>query len=182
MFSGPVGGTLTVGQHICLEISLHTIEGETMILETWWMTVTDQVDASARVSYTVYNRMGVLLKSLICAARVTPAYRLSRKQGSDTFVVCYRIYTGEPQFHLGEGYQKSRVGTVPTPAGTIVLSVAYRTRMLMSPQNSLKRDVPFELKDDHFTVGSPKRMIPGESPVDATVAYPCHVGHREHRR
>lgn len=180
VFSGPLGGSMSVGQNICLEISLHTVDGETMILETWWMTITDTVDPNARVSYTVYNRMGVLLKSLICATRVTPAYRLSRKQGPDTFVVCYRIYTGEPQFHLGEGHQKSRVGMVPTPTGTIVLSVAYRTKMLMSPQTSLRRDVPFELKDDHFMEGSPRKFR--SAPLDIGAPFPCRMLHKEPRR
>ncbi|ELU07579.1 hypothetical protein CAPTEDRAFT_175434 [Capitella teleta] len=174
VFAGLVGGSLNVGQNICIEISLHTVEGESMILETWWMTLTDTIDPSARVSYTVYNRMGTLLKSLICATRVVPAYRLSRKQGSETFVVCYRIYTGEPQFHLGVGHQKTRVGSVPTPTGTIVLSVAYRTKMLMSPQTSLHREMPFELKDDHFMEGSPRKKQ-HEMPI------PCMLKER-HRR
>jgi autophagy-related protein 13 len=175
VFAGLVNGSLNVGQNICLEISLHTVEGENMILETWWMTVNDTVDPSARVSYTVYNRMGTLIKSLICATRVVPAYRLSRKQGPDTFVVCYRIYTGEPQFHLGAGYQKTKVGAVPTPTRTIVLSVAYRTKMLLSPQTSLQREMPFEVKDDHFMENSPQRQM-HEMPI------PCHILHKEVQR
>ena len=143
-------GSLSPGQYVCVEISLRTAEGETMVLETWWLTVSDQTDPYARISYTVYNRMGTLLKSLFSVSRVTPAYRLSRKQGPETFVICYRIYMGEPQYiHLGDGYQKSKVGSVPTPTGTISLSVAYRTKMLISPHQSI-RDLAVDLKDDHF--------------------------------
>jgi hypothetical protein len=43
-----------------------------------------------KVTHTVYNRMALLLKSLITVSRVTPAYRLSRRQGADSYVICYR--------------------------------------------------------------------------------------------
>lgn len=166
------GGGLGLGQYVCVEISLKTAEGETMILETWWITKTEQIDTNARVSYTVYNRMAVMLKSLFCVSRVTPAYRLSRRQGPETFVVCYRIYLGDPQYGcLGDGYQVTKVGTVPTPAGTITLSVAYRTKMLISPHQSA-RDFAADLKDDHFKsdATSPRRIHP---------ARPCHTAFKD---
>ncbi len=150
-------------------MSLRTAEGENMVLETWSITMTDQYDTSARVSYTVYNRMGILLKSLICMSRVTPAYRLSRKQGAETFVICYRIYTGDPQSqHLGEGHQCAKIGSVPTPLGTININLLYRVKMLISPQVS--RDLSADLKDDHFCTDTiPKR----------TVSKPCQVAYRD---
>jgi hypothetical protein len=43
-----------------------------------------------KVTHTVYNRMALLLKSLITVSRVTPAYRLSRRQGADSYVICSR--------------------------------------------------------------------------------------------
>ena len=89
--------SLGVGQHICIEISLKTAEGENMILENWSLTKDEICDPNARISYTVYNRMSIMLKSLFSVSRVTPAYQLSRKQGADSYVVCYRIYMGEPQ-------------------------------------------------------------------------------------
>lgn len=42
-----------------------------------------------KVSYTVYTRLSLLLKSLLAITRVTPAYKLSRKQGHD-YVILYR--------------------------------------------------------------------------------------------
>lgn len=41
------------------------------------------------MSYMVYNRLSVLLKSLLAITRVTPAYKLSRNQGHD-YVILYR--------------------------------------------------------------------------------------------
>lgn len=46
-------------------------------------------DKDIKVSYTVYNRLSLLLKSLLAITRVTPAYKLSRKQGHD-YVILYR--------------------------------------------------------------------------------------------
>lgn len=46
-------------------------------------------DKDIKVSYMVYNRLSVLLKSLLAITRVTPAYKLSRNQGHD-YVILYR--------------------------------------------------------------------------------------------
>lgn len=46
-------------------------------------------DKDIKVSYSVYNRLSLLLKSLLAVTRVTPAYKLSRKQGHD-YVILYR--------------------------------------------------------------------------------------------
>ncbi|EEB19258.1 conserved hypothetical protein [Pediculus humanus corporis] len=103
-----------------------------------------------RMTYAVYNRMGILLKSLVSVTRVTPAYKLSRRQSPDSYVICYRIYRGEPQLHsLGEGYKQVRVGQLCTPIGTIHISVSYRTKMTISPQ-ATGRDNSIILKSDHF--------------------------------
>lgn len=85
---------------LCIEISLKTVDGDTMVLEMWSLgLVPEQPDPSVRVTYTVYNRMGILLKSLLSISRITPAYKLSRRQGPDSYIICYRIYIGEPQLH-----------------------------------------------------------------------------------
>lgn len=154
-----LGGLLpTLGVSLCVEISLKTVEGDTMVLETWCLGMLDQCDTDARITYTVYNRMGILLKSLIAVTRVTPAYRLSCRQGPDSYVICYRVFMGEPQLHtLGEGYQQVRVGQVGTPTGTFVLNVAYRVKLTITPQR-VERDCPFMVKSDHFKPDlSPKR-------------------------
>lgn len=86
---------------ICIEISLKTVEGDTMVLEMWSLGVLpEHIDPTVRVTYTVYNRMGILLKSLLSVSRVTPAYKLSRRQSSDSYTMCYKIYMGEPQLHV----------------------------------------------------------------------------------
>ena len=167
---------LSLSQCVCVEISLKTAEGDTMILETWWLSINDHADPGARVSYTVYSRMGILLKSLLSVTRVTPAYRLSRKQGPETYVICYRVYMGDPQtMCLGDSFKTVKIGAVPTPAGGIVMHAAYRTKLLISPQKTC-RDLSVDLKDDHFT------YRPNEfSPKRSNMAKPCHLGFTEHR-
>ena len=94
------GDLITSPIPLCIEISLKTVEGDMMVLETWSLGVMpEQSDPAIRVTYTVYNRMGILLKSLISVSRITPAYKLSRRQGPDSYRLCYRLYMGEPQLH-----------------------------------------------------------------------------------
>ncbi|XP_058636432.1 autophagy-related protein 13 isoform X6 [Onychostoma macrolepis] len=120
-----------IGRSMCVEISLKTSEGDSMELETWCLEMNEKCDKDIKVSYTVYNRLSLLLKSLLAITRVTPAYKLSRKQGHD-YVILYRIYFGDVQLTgLGEGFQTVRVGIVGTPIGTITLSCAYRTNLAL---------------------------------------------------
>ena len=135
---------------LCIEISLKTVEGDKMVLETWSLGVLpEQSDPTVRVTYTVYNRMGILLKSLLSVSRTAPAYKLSRRQGPDSYTMCYRIYMGEPQLHnLGDNYKHMRVGQLCTPVGTIHLSVSYRTKMTISPTHKGRDSIM--LKSDHF--------------------------------
>lgn len=164
------GEVATAQLPLCVEISLRTVEGDTMMLETWCLgMLPDQCDPSVRITYTVYNRMSILLKSLVSVTRCTPAYKLSRRQGPDSFVICYRIYVGEPQFHnLGEGYSQVRVGQLSTPVGTLQLSVAYRTKMTISPQHT-GRDTSIMLKSDHFRPDLSPRIVTRKESVSSSV-------------
>ncbi|XP_062918265.1 autophagy-related protein 13 isoform X4 [Mobula hypostoma] len=155
-----------IGRSMCVEISLKTSEGDSMELETWCLEMSDKCDKEIKVSYTVYNRLSLLLKSLLAITRVTPAYKLSRKQGHD-YVILYRIYFGEVQLSgLGEGFQTVRVGIVGTPVGTITLSCAYRTNLAFMSGRQLERTQPIMgIIIDHFV----DRPYSGSSPL-----HPCN--------
>ncbi|KAM4721778.1 autophagy-related protein 13 isoform 5-T5 [Rhinophrynus dorsalis] len=133
-----------VGRSMCVEISLKTSEGDSMELEIWCLEMNEKCDRDIKVSYTVYNRLSLLLKSLLAVTRVTPAYRLSRKQGHE-YVILYRIYFGDVQLlGLKEGFQAVRVGTVGTPIGTLTLTCAYRTNLaFMSTRASEEQGVTY---------------------------------------
>ncbi|KAF5282389.1 hypothetical protein FQA39_LY17586 [Lamprigera yunnana] len=145
---------------LCVEISLRTAEGDQMVLESWCLGVLpEQYEYNGPFTQSVYNRMGILLKSLVSVTRVTPAYKLSRRQGPDSYIILYRIYVGDPVLHtLGDGYKVVRVGQLCTPIGTLHLTVSYRTKMTISPTSSGK-DNSIMLKSDHFNTNlSPRHM------------------------
>ncbi|NXF36722.1 ATG13 protein, partial [Nyctibius bracteatus] len=156
----------SVGRSMCVEISLKTSEGDSMELEIWCLEMNEKCDKEIKVSYTVYNRLSLLLKSLLAITRVTPAYRLSRKQGHE-YVILYRIYFGEVQLSgLGEGFQTVRVGTVGTPVGTITLSCAYRINLAFMSTRQFERTPPIMgIIIDHFV----DRPYPSSSPM-----HPCN--------
>ncbi|XP_065800114.1 autophagy-related protein 13 isoform X5 [Muntiacus reevesi] len=168
-----------VGRSMCVEISLKTSEGDSMELEIWCLEMNEKCDKEIKVSYAVYNRLSLLLKSLLAITRVTPAYRLSRKQGHE-YVILYRIYFGDVQLTgLGEGFQTVRVGTVGTPVGTITLSCAYRINLAFMSTRHFERTPPIMgIIIDHFV----DRPYPSSSPMhpcnyrtageDTGVAYP----------
>ncbi|XP_018417632.1 PREDICTED: autophagy-related protein 13 isoform X1 [Nanorana parkeri] len=140
-----------VGRSMCVEISLKTSEGDSMELEVWCLEMNEKCDRDIKVSYTVYNRLSLLLKSLLAVTRVTPAYRLSRKQGHE-YVILYRIYFGDVQLlGLKEGFQAVRVGTVGTPIGTLTLTCAYRTNLAFMSTRQFERTQPIMgIIIDHF--------------------------------
>uniref|UniRef100_W5LPX8 Autophagy-related protein 13 n=1 Tax=Astyanax mexicanus TaxID=7994 RepID=W5LPX8_ASTMX len=127
----------SIGRSMCVEISLKTSEV--------------MCEKDIKVSYTVYTRLSLLLKSLLAITRVTPAYKLSRKQGHD-YVILYRIYFGDVQLSgLGDGFQTVRVGIVGTPIGTLTLSCAYRTNLALMSSRQFERTAPIMgIIIDHF--------------------------------
>uniref|UniRef100_A0AAR5PH04 Autophagy-related protein 13 n=1 Tax=Dendroctonus ponderosae TaxID=77166 RepID=A0AAR5PH04_DENPD len=135
----------------CIEISLRTAEGDSMVLESWCIRfLNEQCDPVTTNGQNIYNRMGILLKSLVSVTRVTPAYKLSRRQGPDSYVMMYRVYMEEPQLHsLGDGFKQIRVGQICTALGTLQFSCAYRTKMTISPTQTSRND-SLMLKSDHF--------------------------------
>ncbi|XP_050422725.1 autophagy-related protein 13 homolog isoform X2 [Adelges cooleyi] len=135
---------------LCVEIFLKTVDGDTMTLETWSIGLLSESAfdpfCSRHLVYTLYNRLGVLLKSLVSVTRVIPAYRYSRQQSHDSYQIHHRIYAGEPQVHtLGKEYKELQIGQVSMPIGTIQVTVCYRTSMTLTSQQD-----PIMLKSDHF--------------------------------
>uniref|UniRef100_A0A452SQ64 Autophagy-related protein 13 n=1 Tax=Ursus americanus TaxID=9643 RepID=A0A452SQ64_URSAM len=155
-----------VGRSMCVEISLKTSEGDSMELEIWCLEMNEKCDKEIKVSYTVYNRLSLLLKSLLAITRVTPAYRLSRKQGHE-YVILYSVLWGKANYvFLLLGFQTVRVGTVGTPVGTITLSCAYRINLAFMSTRQFERTPPIMgIIIDHFV----DRPYPSSSPM-----HPCN--------
>ena len=151
------------GLPLVCEISLKTAEGDSLVLEVWRLAVVAGGDPGVKVTHQVYNRMSLLLKSLVTVARVTPAYKLSRRQGPDSYVICYRVMLGDPTTppDLGEGALTARVGQVTTPVTTIVCCVDYRTNMTITQRQTSQ---PILVKSDHFDHGQTGSEGAGSGP------------------
>ncbi|RDD45002.1 Autophagy-related protein 13 [Trichoplax sp. H2] len=135
---------------LCMEISLTSPEGNCMVLEIWSFTLnTTKFDPNVRVRYTVYNRFGMLLRSLFAVSRAVPAYNLARKHGHEiriliilshtslSYFLSSSLYYGEPQLsNLGEGYKTLQVGSVGTPGGYLIVSLAYRSKYILDDRSS----------------------------------------------
>lgn len=142
---------------VCVEISLRTVDGDQMVLEVWSLDLqlpseTKTNEQVLKVAHQIYNRMSILLKSLISLTRATPAYKLSRRQCPDSYRIFYKVYAEEkPQIHaLGEGFKNVRVGHLNTIVGNLTMSVAYRTKMTLSPTTQQHCESAIMLKSDHF--------------------------------
>ncbi|XP_005091498.1 autophagy-related protein 13 isoform X3 [Aplysia californica] len=146
-------------QSVCVEIPLVTSDGDHMFLETWDLTFNlSSLDIAVNKPQHIYTKMGITLKSLVCATRATPAYRLAKNQGEKGggYKLNYRIYLGKPQTHnLGEGFKTYRAGAVPSAHGLLAINVAFRTRLLISPEMSSSQTATIEMRDNHFDQESP---------------------------
>lgn len=66
--------------------------------------------------YTIYNKMSLLLKTLMTTTHIVPAYRLASNRSTsqaDSYVICYRLYTCSP------ANQSTRVSLQSTQRGSI---------------------------------------------------------------
>lgn len=154
---------------LCIEISLKTADGDTLVLETWCLKrelSEKYFQQNHRVfadSETVFGHFMLLLKSTITITRIFPAFKLSMRQSADTHVMMYRLYVGDPQVDkLGTGFQEKEIGEVYTPIGTVSMEVKYRSKfeMIIAPQKADKEN--FLVKSDYFNVDmSPKKPLAG---------------------
>jgi len=110
--------------------------------------------------------MSIVLRSLLVCTRATPTYQLSRKQSADKYIICYKMYSGEPIVsHLGEHYSKKTIGNIVTPIGRFVLNVAYRTRLTVAPSQidygTSSKMTPFDMdiKYDHFSTNRNQHIV-----------------------
>ena len=146
---------------LLVEISLKTADSKTLPLELWNLNFQEyDVEQNIRILYTVYNRMSLLLKSLISVTRVVPAYKLSRMRGSD-YQIHYNVFSGHPDYNsLGRECKIIKLGSVGTPFGSICLEFGYRTKMELSIES-----VPVLIKSDHYSIEDTSEgtgiLIPG---------------------
>ncbi|KAJ8737617.1 hypothetical protein PYW08_000212 [Mythimna loreyi] len=161
VLNGEVVDALT--KVLCIEISLHTVDGDDMVLELWTVKLSPGSEVCS--PSTVYYRMSVMLKSTLTISRITPAYKLSRSQHNESYKISHKIYGGEPNYDiLGEKRKTVKVSELHTPIGTLMIEVVYRTKMTIMPE--ARQKIEYEaspattgimVKSDHFYTESPKK-------------------------
>ncbi|XP_043204254.1 autophagy-related protein 13-like isoform X4 [Amphibalanus amphitrite] len=131
----------------CVEISLKTADGVSLVLEQWALTLDTSAPSGAKPPATVVNQLGVLLKSLLVTTRLTVGYKLSRQQSQESHIIFYKFYIGEPDLQgLGEASDRMAIGEVSTPVCTLNLTLYHRTKLAISAHSAQ----PIVMKSDHF--------------------------------
>ena len=151
---------------LSLHFQLQTSEGEHLPLESWALTFdASACDPSVAVRGAFYHQLSTLLRSAIAAARLTPAYRYyARRQGPDSFILCYSLAQGLPDLSaLGSEPQSLTLGVLPSPFGTLTLNLHYRTKMVLADQPPPSPDRPPEEI-------SPPRPLPSHTTTHPFVA------------
>ncbi|VDK46777.1 unnamed protein product [Anisakis simplex] len=158
---------------LSVDFLLYTADGDFLPLEAWHLSIREEAEGDqenqevqaqggaaqgglgmrgTNVRTQLYHQMGVLLKSAMAVARVTPMFRYYvRHQSADTFIVFYRVYEGHPELDLGEGQKLYSIGKLESPFGTISLELGYRTKMQI--ERSLKHQ-----RSDIMKTSSIKRI------------------------
>ncbi|CAL8114070.1 unnamed protein product [Orchesella dallaii] len=113
---------------IVIEISLQSVTDTNtkLVLELWSILYDRGSDNSptnsSRVIYNVYNRMSLLLKSLLCVTRSLPAYKLSRKLSlseDDEFKLYYNVFSAISLFKGDRtGFFKPKLKDFPQGASS----------------------------------------------------------------
>lgn len=130
--SGPIINKLPLS----IEISLKTVDGNSLVLENWKFGISsDEPSSNTRSSNNFYNEVNLLLRSLIAASRAMPAYKLSRNQEPKAYTIYYRLNMGEyDSSTLGPDYKVLKIGKIVCPRGILHIEVKYRTNMITSPE------------------------------------------------
>jgi len=119
---------------------------------------------------TVYNYIGLLLKSLLVVTRSTPAYKLSRHQSPDTYRTCYEVHLHKPiTSYDTDSFCRQPIGSIPSPLGAVVAFVIYRTKLTICPKQASASDLSSTIKDDHFNTLPPCKISGRKPEADSYV-------------
>ena len=116
---------------VCLDIVLKTSEGTFTVLESWQVSTNSSVQENIKNIFSIYNRLGVLLKSVITISRVLPSYQLSRKNDSD-FLLFFKVHSEIYPLHHYELHNIMPIGSVVTPIGEISIKALYRNKIWLT--------------------------------------------------
>jgi len=122
----------TLTTPICLDVVLRTFEGSFIVLETWQLsTAIGNKEMHQKNHFSIYNRLGVLLKSVLSISRVLPSFNLAKKNEKD-FSLFFKVHSELYTLHRYEMHNIISIGCVKTPVGTVNIKVMYRSKIWLS--------------------------------------------------
>jgi len=152
-------------KEVTLEISMKA-EMDLLLLELWHFQVIAESPSKeeSRSSpssqqkdvFNLYNRLGVLLKSIISVSRVTPAYKIARREGGLAHqVTAEELLEADINRLLGDGYKTVSLGKIPLYGMSEYLQTTlhYRTRMELLTSTTAasgRRNTQLLIKSDHY--------------------------------
>ncbi|XP_064387865.1 autophagy-related protein 13-like [Halichondria panicea] len=127
---------------VCLEIIMDTNDGDSLVLETWTLTLDPQSrDISVSVGHSLYPRLSLMLKSVITLSRSTPAYRYSRHL-DDGNKFNFRVYCGHPDLpNYERDFKHVKFASTACPYGTISISLSYRSTLTLHGERSISESL-----------------------------------------
>ncbi|XP_055333310.1 autophagy-related protein 13-like isoform X2 [Paramacrobiotus metropolitanus] len=140
---------------------------EEIPIEYWWLWFDEDIrDQDVRVRYLVYNRMAVLLKSIIVSLRASPVNKLVRQ--NDYFKFSHRLFVGKPNLDSLSPIAKNyKIGPLKTPYGSIFFMGACRETAFSETQSPRSVSDPVPVATEKFS-GNPRFAFHGRSSLSRT--------------
>ena len=140
----------TLWSPICLDIILRTVDGSFIILETWQLSTDgENKELKHKNHFSIYNRLGVLLKSVLSISRVLPSFNLAKKNDKD-FTLYFRVHSEVYSLHQYELNNSLSIGYVKTPIGTVNIKTMYRSKVWLSGS----------FHAHTYTINDPESLLP----------------------
>lgn len=148
---------------LSIEISLKTVDGVSLVLENWTLGINlGEPSSDNKNSAGLYNAANLLLKSLVSVTRAMPAYKISRSQDPNHYIIYYRISMGTlSDSMLGPNYKVLKFGRITCRRGVLYIISKYRTNMVISAD--MKPPVRNDPKPN--IIEKPKRAIDLTKPM-----------------
>lgn len=145
------------GVPVCVEIYGKSTREDKGLVETWCIQLSSEYsDPNPKITtFSIYNQIGILLKSLLSITRIIPGFELT-KLSNETCKIHYRIYEGEPNFEgLGKVSKHISIGRISTPIGTLQITVDYRPKVeLISSKKPMSEEGSMLYESNYFSSDS----------------------------
>lgn len=162
---------------VSVDIILKTNDGALTLLESWQAnTDVKNKEENIKNHFSIYNRLGVLLKSVISISRVLPSYQITQRYDSD-FLLFFKVHSELYPLNHYELNSVIHIGSVITPIGEISLKTLYRNKIWLSPGSLQSLVSPYVIHDTStlfpLTLDRDKKFKISENEIITSGLSPC---------